>query len=81
MLTSQQNDDGLGLFVAGSGKTLRFGHDGSNAGYEAAMTAYAYAGKGAAIMLNQNPHGPTFAEIIDVIRKEYDWPDSPIPNK
>jgi CubicO group peptidase (beta-lactamase class C family) len=79
MLTSQQNNDGLGLFVKGNGKTIRFGHDGANAGYAASMTAYAHVGKGAVIIVNKNHDGSAMAAIFSVIRKEYDWPDYPIP--
>lgn len=81
MLTPQENNDGLGLFLEGTGKTLRFGHDGVHAGYEASMKAYAYLGKGAVIMLNKNHDGPTKAAIFGVIAKEYDWPDYAMPPK
>lgn len=77
MLTPLENNDGLGLFLESSGKTLRFGHNGTDAGYEAAMKAYAHFGKGAVIMFNKNHDGPAVAEIFSVIAREYDWPDYP----
>ena len=81
MLTPLQNNDGLGLFLESSGQTLRFGHNGTDAGYEASMKAYAHLGKGAVIMTNKNDDAPTMARIFAVIAKEYDWSDYPVPKK
>jgi CubicO group peptidase (beta-lactamase class C family) len=80
MLTSQQNNDGLGLFLGSSGKTLRFGHDGADAGFDATMKAYAYAGKGAVIMINKNDNGVATNQIFGVIAEQYHWPDY-VPQK
>jgi CubicO group peptidase (beta-lactamase class C family) len=80
MLTSQQNNDGLGLFLGSSGRTLRFGHDGADAGFDAAMKAYAYAGKGAVIMINKNDNGVAINQIFGVIAEQYHWPDY-VPQK
>ncbi len=38
MLTAQQNNDGLGVFVVGTGKQTRFFHSGRNVGFDAMMT-------------------------------------------
>ena len=81
MLTSQQNNVGLGLFLEGNGETLRFGHDGATAGFEAGMKAYAYLGKGAVIMLNKNHDAPTKAAIFRVIAEEFHWPDYALPKR
>src|SRR5207249_2474323 len=54
MLTVEKDGDGLGLFLAGSGKSLRFFHDGRDEGFDAVMVAYAETGRGAAIMINAN---------------------------
>jgi CubicO group peptidase (beta-lactamase class C family) len=75
MLTIQLNNDGLGLFLQSSGKTLRFGHDGADAGFDAVMKAYAYLGKGAVVMINKNDGGKAMSQIFSVIGEQYHWPD------
>ncbi|MEY2528585.1 MAG: hypothetical protein QOJ05_675, partial [Verrucomicrobiota bacterium] len=64
-----------------SGKTLRFMHDGVDAGFDAALTAYAYEGKGAAIMINKNDDGKAVFQIFSAIGEQYHWPDYGIPKK
>jgi CubicO group peptidase (beta-lactamase class C family) len=81
MLTIQQKNDGLGLFLKSSGKTVRFEHDGVDAGFDASMKAYAYAGKGAAVMINKNEDGQGMSQIFAVIAEQYHWPDYEIPGK
>ena len=81
MLTIQQKNDGLGLFLKGTGKTLRFEHNGVDAGFDAAMKAYAYLGKGAAVMINQNDDGKVMHQIFAAIGEQYHWPDYKIPPK
>jgi hypothetical protein len=75
MLTIQLNNDGLGLFLKSGGRTLRFGHDGADAGFDAVMIAYAYVGKGAAVMINKNDDGKAMSQIFSVIGEQYHWPD------
>lgn len=81
MLTIQRDNDGLGLFLKSSGKTLRFGHDGVDAGFDAALKAYAYAGKGAAVMINKNDDGKAMFQIFNAIGEQYHWPDYTITKK
>jgi CubicO group peptidase (beta-lactamase class C family) len=81
MLTSQKNDDGLGLFLKSSGKTLRFSHDGVDAGFDASMVAYAYQGKGAVVMINKNDDRKAMSQILAAIAEQYHWPDYTIPKK
>jgi hypothetical protein len=81
MLTSQKNNDGLGLFLKSSGRTLRFGHDGADAGFDALMKAYAYQGKGAVVLLNKNDDWKAMSEIFSVIAEQYRWPDYKIPTR
>ena len=81
MLTVEQMNYGLGLGLRGNGRTLRFGHDGANAGFNAVMSAYAYAGKGAVVMINKNEHTDAMSQIFDVIAEQYQWPDYKVPEK
>jgi CubicO group peptidase (beta-lactamase class C family) len=75
MLTVEQMNYGLGLGLRGNGRTLRFGHDGANAGFNAVMSAYAYAGKGAVVMINKNEHTDAMGQIFGCIAEQYHWPD------
>ena len=45
MLTNQKDNDGLGVFLQGSGNTLRFTHDGRDEGFDAMLVAYAETGR------------------------------------
>ena len=81
MLTVEQMNYGLGLGLRSNGQTLRFGHDGANAGFNAVMIAYAYAGKGAVVMINKNDNGKATSQIFSAIGEQYDWPDYTTPKK
>ncbi len=70
MLSYQKNDDGLGLFLQSSGKTLRFVHNGRDAGFDALMSAYAETGQGAVIMINANDDSQMVIRILETIAKE-----------
>jgi CubicO group peptidase (beta-lactamase class C family) len=76
MLTRQMNDDGLGVFLSGSGESLRFAHDGRNAGFDSAMRAYAGdSGNGAVIMINKNDDSGAINDIFHAIAQQYHWRD------
>ena len=75
MLTDQGESDGLGLFLQGSGKTLRFGHNGRDEGFDAVMTAYAYKGQGAVILINVNDNSGALNRVLEAVAHEYDWQD------
>jgi hypothetical protein len=47
MLTSQKDNDGLGVFLSGDGRKLQFSHNGRDEGFDATMTAFAETGQGA----------------------------------
>ena len=72
MLTYEKDGDGLGVFVDGSERTLRFSHGGRNAGFDSFLIAYAGVGQGAVIMMNANDSGTSKA-IVNEIAKEYGW--------
>lgn len=75
MVTPQIQDHGLGPTVAGTGKTARFLHGGSNEGFEAFWVAYQETGQGAVVMTNARGGGRLAAEILRAIAREYNWPD------
>jgi CubicO group peptidase (beta-lactamase class C family) len=81
MLTSQayvwlyQSYDGQGIFLTGENDSLRFFHEGSNAGFTSFLIGYR-SGKGAIIMTNSDNGILLFDEIARSIAHEYDWPDA-----
>lgn len=74
LLTVQKGNNGLGLGLEGSGKTLRFYHGGRNAGFDALLLAYAERGSGVAIMFNANDNSGAVKRIVNAVSKEYHWP-------
>jgi len=73
MLTRQKADDGLGVFLGGRDKTLKFSHEGRDEGFDAIMVAFANTGQGAVIMINANDNSGAGNKIIEFIAQEYDW--------
>jgi hypothetical protein len=70
MLTAQQNNDGLGVFVVGTGRQTHFFHKGRSAGFDAMMTERVDNGLGVVIMINANDDtGATDAIWKEVIRQ------------
>ena len=76
MLTVQSGGSGLGLFIQGSGKSLRFSHDGRDEGFDSFMVAYAKSGQGMVIMINANENSGVLVRIVDAVREEYHWPEA-----
>ncbi len=77
MLTNQKDNDGLGVFLEGSGRTLRFKHNGRDEGFDALLVAYAETGQGAVIMINANDNSGAMSHLLAAIAREYHWPDYP----
>jgi CubicO group peptidase (beta-lactamase class C family) len=74
MLTDQKNGDGLGVFLQGHGKSLRFFHNGRDDGFDALMIACAESGQGAVILINANDDSNSITDIAKAIAKQYAWP-------
>jgi CubicO group peptidase (beta-lactamase class C family) len=73
MLTLQRGFSGLGFNVGG--EPLRFGHNGSNVGYDAVTVAFANGGQGAVILMNANAAVENWKNIVvEAIGEEYRWP-------
>jgi CubicO group peptidase (beta-lactamase class C family) len=75
MLTDQNENVGLGLFLWNEGKDFRFMHGGSNAGFKCTLVAYPEKGQGAAIMTNGDYGGMLNSEILRSLSAEYGWKD------
>jgi CubicO group peptidase (beta-lactamase class C family) len=77
MLTRQQKDGGLGVFLRGWGRSQRFQHSGRDEGFDAVFTAYSRTGQGAVIMINANDDSDGKSEVMNAIAKAYRWPGYP----
>jgi CubicO group peptidase (beta-lactamase class C family) len=73
MLTAQTNKHGLGVYLEGAEKTLRFYHGGRNKGFDAFLMAFAYTGKGLVILINANDDSGIFNDIAKIVAKEFQW--------
>ena len=74
MLTVVKPPTGLGPFLEGTGREFRFGHGGSNAGFQSDLVYFPETGQGAAIMTNGDQGAALIAEIKFAIAAEYGWP-------
>jgi CubicO group peptidase (beta-lactamase class C family) len=77
MMSVQNGNAGLGVFLSGDGEYRRFEHGGRNEGFDTQMTAYLKSGQGAVIMINANDNSMTVAEIMEKIAEVYDWKNYP----
>ena len=73
MLTDQNENVGLGLFLWDEGEDFRFMHGGSNEGFKCTLVAYPEKGQGAAIMTNGDYGGMLNSEILRSLSAEYGW--------
>jgi CubicO group peptidase (beta-lactamase class C family) len=69
MLTPQTATHGLGPFVSGTGKALKFFHSGRNAGFDCLLVG-TVAGRGAVIMMNTNAGSSVLNVILNAIARE-----------
>lgn len=76
MLTPQIGGWGLGWTVETIGGALRFGHSGSNIGYQCQVVAWPEQGVGAAVMTNADDGSFLVGEILAAIGRGYSWPDA-----
>jgi CubicO group peptidase (beta-lactamase class C family) len=77
MLTVQSGHVGLGPFLEGEGDSLRFGHGGSNAGFQSILMATAAHGQAVAVMTNGDGGSELADEIQKAVALEYHWPEVP----
>jgi len=75
MVTEQRDHDGLGVFLAGKGKALRFYHNGRDDGFDAGMVGYVETGQGAVLLINANDASGALLQLFEAIAKVYNWPD------
>jgi len=68
-----EEEIGIGFFLSGTDRNVRFGHNGWDEGFVAEMTMYKETGSGAVIMINSNEGNPMLYEIERAIAREYNW--------
>jgi hypothetical protein len=73
MMTSQGGGFGLGWQLFGSDAALRFGHGGSNVGYQCESTCYLTSGDGAVVMTNADSGLIFYWEVFAAIADVYGW--------
>lgn len=73
MLTDQNENVGLGLFLWDEEEDFRFMHGGSNEGFRCGLVAYPEKGQGAAVMTNGDYGGNLLSEILRSLAEEYGW--------
>ncbi len=71
MLTRQNERNGLGPEVEGTGLGFYFFHAGSNTGFRCHLIYFPETGQGAVVMMNGDQ---PIREIINAIAEEYQWP-------
>lgn len=77
MLTKQMGDSGLGVMVGG--EPLRFGHNGSNVGFNTVTVAFADTGHGAVFMMNANTDIEVLKNVlVEAAGEQYHWPGYPM---
>lgn len=75
-LTPQGNADfGLGTQFWGQAAQRRFGHGGDNIGYKCHSVAFLTRGQGAVVMTNSDDGHLVVNELLQVIEREYAWPN------
>jgi CubicO group peptidase (beta-lactamase class C family) len=75
MLTHQKDNWGLGVNLSAVDHPLRFGHGGSNEGFQCALEAYIGSGEGFAMMTNADGGSALIGEVERAVAREYGWPD------
>lgn len=75
MLRPALGSRGLGPAISGAGRSVRFGHDGFNEGFESSFTAYVHEGRGAVVMANSGFAFMLLREILESISRVYAWHD------
>lgn len=69
-----RGDIGLGVFIHGAGKQIRFGHAGDNTGFNCDWVSLLYQGQGCVIMTNSDEGWRIVDKLQHIIAQVYKWP-------
>ena len=64
---------GLGVWLEGERRNMRFGHPGDNEGFACRWAASRQDGMGAVILTNSDSGAALIAEVLDTIAEVYGW--------
>jgi CubicO group peptidase (beta-lactamase class C family) len=78
MLTPVKDNWGMGPFLYTAGP-LRFGHDGTNIGYQSFTVAYAGKGEGIVVLTNGGQGRRLIDEVVRAVATDYGWPEISAP--
>jgi hypothetical protein len=74
MLTRVPGGSGLGFGISGTGPTERYRHSGGNEGFRGYAVAFTGSGRGMVVLVNSDQGGTLYAELLDAVSREYNWP-------
>ena len=75
LLARQMGKWGLGFAIESPDHKKRFGHGGSDEGFESQLEAYVDSEQGIVIMTNGNRGSELIRELLGAVAEEYGWPD------
>lgn len=78
MLTPVKENWGMGTALYTTGES-RFGHDGTNEGFQTFMIAYADKGEGIVVLTNGGQARRLIDEVVRAVATDYGWPDIAAP--
>jgi len=81
MMSPQGGEFGLGWELFGEGGQLRFGHGGSNDGYQCESTCYLEKGQGAVVMTNADSGLFFYWEVFYGVADLFGWDNFMLPVK
>lgn len=75
MMTPQGGEFGLGWEIIGAGPARRFGHGGSNVGYQCESICFLERGDGAVVMTNAESGLIFYWEVFAAVSRAHGWTD------
>ncbi|HEX2591682.1 MAG TPA: serine hydrolase domain-containing protein [Rhizomicrobium sp.] len=80
-IQGEHGEFGLGWEIMGTGPNRRFGHGGSNDGYQCESTCYLEDGKGAVVMTSADSGIIFYWEVFNAVADMYGWRDFMLEEK
>lgn len=74
MLTKIPNGGGQGFGIDGADSTMRFRHNGQNAGFSCYAVSFTGTGRGIVIMTNSDQGDELMHEFVRAVARTYHWP-------
>jgi CubicO group peptidase (beta-lactamase class C family) len=74
IMTRVPGGSGLGFGISGTGPTERYRHSGGNEGFRGYAVAFTGSGRGMVVLVNSDQGSTLYAELLDAVSREYNWP-------